>query len=112
MRSDKEYLYDLKDSIDRIIEYTSSINYEAFNINKVIQDAVIRRFEIISEACSKLSGELKYKIDFIPWDRIIDIKKKLVNDDFEINTSKVWEIVKEDLPIFRDDITKVIDELS
>jgi uncharacterized protein with HEPN domain len=112
MKSDKEYLYDLKDSIEKVIEYTSSINFEAFGNNKLIQDAVIRRFDVISYSCFKLSNELKYKIDFIPWERIIDIKKKLLIDDFEINTSKVWEIVKEDLPIFRDDITKVIDELN
>ncbi len=108
MKSDKEYLFDLKNSIDKIIEYTSDVDLEQFASNGMIQDAVIRRFDLITNACINLSDNLKYRIDFIPWEKIIDIKKKLMLDDFETNVSKVWEIVKEDLPIFRDDIDKVI----
>lgn len=88
MRSNKEYRYDLKDSIDKITEYTSDIRLEEFKNNKLVQDAVIRRFNIISYVCFKLSDDLKYKIDFIPWKRIIDIKERLMIDDFEINTAK------------------------
>ncbi|MEO8664960.1 MAG: HepT-like ribonuclease domain-containing protein [Ignavibacteria bacterium] len=107
-RVNKDCLYELKDSIEKIINYTSYINFEDFANSSLIQDAVIRRFDIISQTCYDLSQDLKDKIDFIPWDRIIDIKKRLVNDDLEVNTAKVWEIIKEDLPIFKDDINKVI----
>ncbi|MEO8210263.1 MAG: HepT-like ribonuclease domain-containing protein [bacterium] len=112
MKTNKAYLYILRDSIDKIIIYTSNNSFEEFKNSELVQDAVIRRFDVISQACFKLSDELKYKIDFIPWERIIDIKKKLITDDFEINVSKVWEIVKEDLPILRDDIDKVVVELN
>jgi len=109
-RNGKEFLYEIKDSIDKIIEYTLNMSFDEFKNNKLIQDAVIRRFEIISQSCLILPEGLKNRFDFIPWEKICDIKSRLVNLDFEVNTAKVWEIVKEDLPIFRDDINKVIIE--
>lgn len=108
---DIKYLYQLKESIEKIINYTTGINYDDFRDNSQIQDAVIRRFDIISASCHSLSDTLKFRIDFIPWDRIISIREKLLFGEFEINTIKVWEIVKEDLPIFRDDINKIIGSL-
>jgi uncharacterized protein with HEPN domain len=111
-RENGEILFDIKESIELIFQYTANINYKDFEDLVLIKDAVIRRFEVISDACKLLSNDLKERVDFIPWERIIDIKIKLVNDDFEINAAKVWEIVKEDLPILKDDITKVIDEIN
>ena len=73
---------------------------------------MIGRFEIISCSCSDLSNELKERIDFIPWDKIVEIKCKLINDELEVDTEKVWEIINEDLPILKDDIKKVIDDLD
>ncbi len=65
-RTNGEYLYTLKNSIDKIIEYTSILSFEEFKNSELFQDAVIRRFNIISYACFKLSDDLKDKIDFIP----------------------------------------------
>lgn len=43
------YLEDILESIKRIEEYTQKITEEDFYKNVPIQDAVVRRFEIIGE---------------------------------------------------------------
>ena len=81
-KDDNVYLLHIRDSIDKIIEYTSGIDYEKFQKETMIQDALIRQFEIIGEASSKLSNDFKEKYDFIPWKKIVGMRNKLIHDYF------------------------------
>ena len=49
-RSDLEFVNDIKEAINRIKSYTSSMNYKEFLKDKKTQDAVVRNIEIIGEA--------------------------------------------------------------
>ena len=49
-RDYKLYLNDIRDSITQIEEYMLSVSEENFKKNKLLQDGVIRRYEIIGEA--------------------------------------------------------------
>ena len=53
MRDNRLYLSNIKESIERIESYTSE-GREAFMQTPMIQDAVIRNFEIIGEATKRL----------------------------------------------------------
>lgn len=46
----KVYFDDILESIEQIEKYTNKINDKEFFKNKMIQDAVMRRLEIIGEA--------------------------------------------------------------
>ena len=48
-RDPRMYLRDIVESCDLIISHIGKRNIEAFRKNVVVQDAVIRRFEIICE---------------------------------------------------------------
>jgi uncharacterized protein with HEPN domain len=58
MKDERLYLSNIKECIDRIKEYTSG-GRDAFMQTTMIQDAVIRKLEIIGEATKRLSPELK-----------------------------------------------------
>ncbi|QOV22566.1 HepT-like ribonuclease domain-containing protein [Anabaenopsis elenkinii] len=58
MRDNRLYLSNIKECIERIESYTSE-GREAFMQTPMIQDAVIRNFEIIGEATKRLSAELR-----------------------------------------------------
>jgi len=53
-RSDKVYLLDILESIESILTYTANKTEADFLNDLMLQDAVIRRFEIIGEASSKI----------------------------------------------------------
>jgi uncharacterized protein with HEPN domain len=55
-------------------------------------DAVIRNFEIIGEAASRLPEEFKDGFPEIDWHRIRGFRNRIVHDYFGIDYSIVWTI--------------------
>ncbi len=58
MSRDEVYLRHILDAINRIIAYTDE-GKNAFFINTMMQDAVIRNLEVIGEATKALSKETR-----------------------------------------------------
>ena len=58
-RNPRPYLRDILDSIERIRLYTKDLDLAGFLTYGVVQDAVIRRIEILGEAVAFLPDDLK-----------------------------------------------------
>ena len=58
-RDDTVYLKDILESIQQIFTYVVHKTEFDFSSDLLLQDAVIRRFEIIGEAASKISSDFK-----------------------------------------------------
>lgn len=54
--------------------------------------------EIVGEAASRLSDELRARSADIPWAQIIGMRNRLVHAYFEVDRDQVWRTVTEDLP--------------
>jgi uncharacterized protein with HEPN domain len=52
---------DIIESCNKIQEYTTGFTFEQFVADEKTVDAVVRNFEIIGEACNRLSDEYKDK---------------------------------------------------
>jgi len=66
-RDYKLFIKDILDSIGIIQNYISGISQEHFEKDIRIQDAVIRRLEIIGEASSRIPRAVKQKNSKIDW---------------------------------------------
>ncbi|MDI6786614.1 MAG: DUF86 domain-containing protein [bacterium] len=97
-REDIAVIQDIKEVINRIIFYTSQMEYKDFLQDYKTQDAVIRNIEILGEASKLLSDETKEKYPNIPWKDIAGTRDKLIHDYFGVNIDIVWDIVKNEIP--------------
>jgi predicted nucleotidyltransferase len=52
---DLVYIEHIQSCIDRIISYVEGFDYDSFINNQLIQDAIVRRLEIIGEATKRIS---------------------------------------------------------
>ncbi len=63
----------------------------------MIQDAIIRNFEIIGEAAKGLSQDLKDRHAHLPWKQVTGMRDFLIHVYFGINLERVWQTTQNDL---------------
>ena len=98
MKDDSLYIEHILQSINSIFDYTQNITKQDFARNKMIQDAVIRNFEIIGEATKKVSEDYKQVHYEVPWKAMSGMRDKLIHDYIGVDIAVLWKTIVEDLP--------------
>lgn len=106
------FIQDIIGSIEKIEKYTKGINKEKFFKEDKIQDAVMKRLEVIGEAVRNLPDDFRDEHPNIPWKQITGMRDVLIHDYFGINLERVWGTVKKDLPELKDKISKILEEIK
>lgn len=109
-KDDKIYLNHILLSIKKVEKYTSMMDLQTFIDDEVIQDAVVRQFEIIGEASNHVSDVTTKRIPDFPWKDIVSMRNILIHDYFEVDLKDVWNTVKNDLPVLKHSIEKFLDD--
>ncbi|MBW4577993.1 MAG: DUF86 domain-containing protein [Tildeniella nuda ZEHNDER 1965/U140] len=111
MSEDGKYLSEIVNRMQRMQRYTQSGRTEFFQ-STLIQDGVIRNFEVIGEAVKRLSSELKQTYLDIPWRLIAGFRDVLIHNFLGISLSSVWNAVEQDLPALKRAIELILQELD
>ena len=106
-RDYKLYLNDINESITFIEEYLRNISEEDFKKDRKLQDAVIRRLEIIGEASRNIPRSLKEKNKHISWFEIAQFRDIISHSYFELSLNRVWNVVKKRLPEIKEGMKKI-----
>jgi uncharacterized protein with HEPN domain len=110
VKSDLPYLQHIADSIATIETYVSG-GREVFLSERLIQDAVIRNFEIIGEAASRLSISSRSRRD-TPWRKIIAFRNRLIHGYWSVDPRLVWDVVEKNLPLLKSAVKRRLNEIS
>ena len=92
------YLQDIRESGLAIQQYVQDVEFEQFCNERMRYAAVIREFEIIGEAVSKLPENLKAQAPDTPWQDIKDFRNLLAHEYFGVDFQIVWNTIHNDLP--------------
>jgi len=65
----------------------------------MLQDAVTRRFEIIGEAASKISEQLKTQNPQVQWRLMKEMRNKLIHECFGVSAVTLYTTIKIDIPV-------------
>jgi len=98
MKDDSIYIDHILNSINRILDYISGKDREAFESDLVTQDAVVRQLEIIGEATKRVSNELRSMHPDIPWSDMAGMRDVLIHDYLDVDLGVVWKTASEDIP--------------
>jgi uncharacterized protein with HEPN domain len=72
--------------------------YDSYADDLKLQLALVKLIEIIGEAASKLSAEMRVSTPQIPWSDITGMRHRRVHDYRDIDLMLVWRTVQEDIP--------------
>lgn len=107
IRDDLVYLAHIKDALQQITRYTEGMDSKAFLCNRMVQDAVIRQFEIVGEATKNLSEAFRESHSFIPWKDLAGFRDKLIHQYFGVDLLMVWASVVDDVPMLLVGLAKI-----
>ncbi|MBI3832660.1 MAG: DUF86 domain-containing protein [Planctomycetes bacterium] len=108
---DRIYVRHILDCIERIQDYTKQ-GKQAFQTDRMMQDAVVRNIEIIGEAVKRLSNSAKDKHPSIPWGQIARMRDKVIHHYFGLDLVLVWEVVAQHVEPLRKETEALLKELE
>ena len=104
------YIEHIHRCIKKIKAYTAEIDEAEFLQNNLIQDAVIRNFEIIGEATKKLNEDFRKKYSFIEWKKIAGMRDKLIHDYIGVDLWAIWAVVENIIPTLDTQIEDILNK--
>jgi uncharacterized protein with HEPN domain len=109
MNDDQLYLSHIKQAIERILSYSAQ-GRENFLVNTLVQDAVVRNFEIIGEAAKHLGDSTKARCPDVPWRRVAGFRDILIHNYMGVDAKEVWNVIVVNLPILRQAVDRLLAE--
>ena len=91
------YLAHILECADWIEKYIKD-GEDAFRRERIIQDAVIRNFEVIGEAAKRVSDEHRAQHTEIPWKLMAGFRDVLIHGYEGVDLQRVWLAASQDLP--------------
>lgn len=96
-----DYLTHILEGILRIEEYVSDMDELAFLNSKLVQDAVIRNFEVIGEASNNIEKrfpEFVSQHPELPLSSAYQMRNALAHGYFKVDMEILWKTIHRELP--------------
>jgi hypothetical protein len=108
----QDYLRHILLAIKRIQEYCSDIDELGFLKSQLIQDAVIRNFEVIGEASKNIERsfpEYAAAHPELPLMIAYEMRNALAHGYFKVDLPIIWKTIEINLPVLEDQIVQLIE---
>ena len=102
------------EAISQIQNYCEDLDEVTFLKNRMIQDAVIRNFEIIGEASKnveRVAPEFVAAHPDLPLAFAYDMRNLLAHGYYKVDVAVVWKTIERDLPFLQQQVTMAIRNL-
>jgi uncharacterized protein with HEPN domain len=96
-----DYLDHILEAIERIEEYVADLEETSFLGNKLVQDAVIRNFEVIGEASNNIEKRFPEFVAAhpeLPLASAYQMRNAVAHGYFQVDFEILWKTIRRDLP--------------
>jgi uncharacterized protein with HEPN domain len=110
-RNQHIYCRDILDRIRRIETYTAG-GRDAFLASELLQDGVIRSFEVIGEVVKRVDPALQEQHPNVGWSDFADFRDVLIHQYDRVRIDLVWRFAQEDLPALKQAVALLLVDLD
>jgi len=96
------------EAAEKILQFISSRERKDLDKDEMFLLAILKLIEIIGEAASKISFEIKKQNPDVPWQAIINVRNRLIHGYFDINHDILWGIATTDIPPLIENLKRII----
>lgn len=75
--------------------------------SRLVQGAVIRNLQTLTESSQRLSDEIKATEAQIPWRELAGFRNVIVHAYLGVDLEAVWLVVEQDLPVLSDAVSRM-----
>ena len=96
-----DYLAHVIEAIERIEHYVCDMDEMTFLGSKLVQDAVIRNFEIIGEACNNIDKRFPEFVSAhpaLPLASAYQMRNAVAHGYFKVDFEIIWKTIHRELP--------------
>jgi len=112
MRDYRLFLQDILKSMDSIQGFVAGMTLDDFIADDKTSSAVIRKLEIVGEAVKQIPSTIREQYPEVTWKEMAGMRDVLIHFYFGVNLKLVWKTIQEDIPLARQQITGVLNDLS
>ena len=86
------------DAANEALSFIADKSRSELETDRSLVLALVKSIEIVGEAASKVSRELRSQSPEIPWADIVAMRNRLIHSYFDVNLDIVWQTLTEELP--------------
>lgn len=101
----------MRECIERVREYTAG-DRTRFEASRLVQDAVIRNLQTLTESSQRLSESIKNTEPQTPWRELSGFRNVIVHGYLGIDLRAVWLVIEQDLPPLAEALDRMIAHLG
>ena len=92
---------------DKILGYCDGVSYDGFCGDSKLVDACVFNLSQMGELANRVDSEFADAHPGIPWRMIYGLRIRIVHDYEGVNLQLIWEIIHDDLPGLREELTRL-----
>ncbi|MFN8499152.1 MAG: DUF86 domain-containing protein [Anaerolineae bacterium] len=115
MSSDRtyvDYLRDILAAAQNAETFIQGMDHDTFAEDTKTVYAVARALEIIGEAAKRIPESIRLSHPEVPWRLMSGTRDQIIHAYFRVDLDRVFETVRQDLPLLREAVQRLLDELE
>lgn len=92
------YWMDICQAVEKIQRFSNGLDQQAFSLDDLRRDAVLRNLEVIGEPAKHIPAEIRSAHPGVDWKRIVGFRDIIAHAYFGIDDAILWNIVSVKVP--------------
>lgn len=100
-------LQHILDAAYRIRSFADKRSRDNLDNDEILASALVRQIEIIGEAATKVSNDIREQLPEIPWRSMIGMRNMLIHAYDDVNLDTVWYTIRVSIPKLISELEKI-----